>query len=88
MNGGIENVDEECAAHVYEGETKIGGWYTYEEMYSEKYWLLNIAYYYDKNGKKVINNSNNIPKVQIVDASKGLGKNWKKHQRRILKNLP
>lgn len=78
VNGGVDNVDEECAAHVYEGTTKVGGWYTYEEMYSDKYWFLNIAYYYDKNGKKIFNDTNNIPKVRIVDAPNDLREKLKK----------
>jgi hypothetical protein len=78
VNGGVDNIDEECSAHVYEGKTKIGGWYTYEEMYSDKYWFLNIAYYYDKNGKKVISDANNVPKVRIVDASNALVDELKK----------
>lgn len=78
VNGGVDNIDDECTAHIYEGKAKIGGWYTYEEMYSKKYWFLNIAYYYDKNGKKIANNESNIPKVRIVDAPNTLVENLKK----------
>ena len=43
---------DDCAVHIYEGKRVIGGWYSYEQIYSEKEWIFRVLYYYDKNGIK------------------------------------
>ena len=60
---------EDCAAHIYEGDTKIGGWYSLENMYEEKVWMLNIEYYYKNNKRVLVDDTQNAKKVSLVDIS-------------------
>ena len=77
--GGPDDINEDCAAHLYDGELKVGGWYSIEERYDHEYWMFNMEYYYDENGERNNFNWDDIEKqVLLKDANDELEEKLKK----------
>lgn len=58
------NNDEEEAYGIYDGYAKVAGWYT-KEIYD--LWSMKLAYYYDKNGRKIVINQENCPMYLVLE---------------------